>query len=208
VDDAARLIGVGGKALRGYIRELQEKGLVETKRRGQGRTNQYTVHVPDGRNGSIKNGQNDRSGTVETTDPRARATMDDGSDVSETPTDHLPDRARTRKPDVVFDALAEATNSDPHLEGGLIGKEVAKLRKHPDYLAAVEQFGKESADAQLALVIPMQAEAYRNHFGPDIELTAPALVKHWKRVRQPKQGRNESIVDRVMDDLREERHGA
>jgi hypothetical protein len=108
-----------------------------------------------------------------------------------------------RKRDIVFDALAKATFSDPHLEGGLIGKEVAKLRKHPAYIAALELHGKDVVDAALAEEIPRRAAMYREHFGPGIELTAPALVKHWKRV-QP-QTRPKSRYEQAQENLRRER---
>lgn len=39
-------IGVTRQTVNEYIKELERKGYVDVKRRGQGRSNYYTIHIP------------------------------------------------------------------------------------------------------------------------------------------------------------------
>jgi hypothetical protein len=209
MEEAAALIGVGEKALRGHIRELADKGLVTVKRRGLGQSNAYTLHGP---NGVKQNGQNDRSATVESTDPsRARAAMDVEplSPIGEELTDKGSDVApAARKRDIVFDAMADATASDPSLEGALIGTQIAKLRKHPDYVLLVEIDGKEAADERLATEILLRAVKWRtSEQWSHLTLTPAGLVKHWRRLAEQPTGQemNRARLLGEMERRREER---
>jgi hypothetical protein len=112
---------------------------------------------------------------------RKKRSPKDGERAAVTAESTVQKERKPRKRDVVFDAMAEATNSDPQLEGSRIGVAVAKLRKHDDYLAAVDRMSKEAADELLAAQIPIRARAYRRRW-PDISLTPTALVSNWKRV--------------------------
>lgn len=39
-------IGVTRQTVNEYIKELEREGYVDVKRRGQGRSNYYTIHIP------------------------------------------------------------------------------------------------------------------------------------------------------------------
>lgn len=188
-------IGLGERALRAAVKEAVEAGWMLSWRRGQGVANAYHALA--------RNCKTQVQEPAEAQDPRAGATM--GLDLDEVlDSEPIGSLAAPRKRDIVFDALAEATNSDPHLEGSLIGKEVAKLRSHPDYKEMKEGNGKEAADIALASEIPLRAHAYSEHFGPGIALTAPALVKHWRRVANHSQ--RLTPLQEAERRLREERH--
>jgi hypothetical protein len=219
-------LNLGVRPLRRATRELVDAGWLATKRRGLGQPNEYRVFSRLGAGARTRTSETHDQEEAETRVPRARASTGEKLDTKgqiEDPSQTLvvkgtseakgstsasgPRAPATRKRDPVFDALADSTASDPHLNGGLIGKEAARLRTHPDYLAAVESVGKEAADAALALEIPIRAQAYRDYFGPDITLTVPALVKHWRLVGTAAKGelpRAESALDkhkRGLDDL-------
>lgn len=122
-------------------------------------------------------------------------------------TEPAPALPRVRARDVVFDALAEATSTDPHLasQGRLLGKCCAELRGHPDYRRAVEQVGKAEADRLLASEVYARANAYTAHFGAEIALTAPALLKHWRRVTVPKESSIAAQLRQTAERLAAER---
>jgi hypothetical protein len=212
--EVGRLLGIGEKATRGYMRELEAAGWVKSHRRGLGLTNRYESTDPFG---SIQNGQNDRSGTGDMADPeRANGRIptrarDSGEDERTKTRREAKNASRPRRPNLPFDALAKETRSDPVADGALLGRSLKTIRQRvaseaggtapcPDLVrerAALILIADDDphANEPLADEIRTRARQYRSYYNDGIELTAPALAKNWTRVTQARGGTSGEAVD-------------
>lgn len=194
----AGVVGVSEPTLRKARAELQDRGWARYWKRGQGLADGYESFVkPSSQTERIFGGT-----PKESFGPRASATMDVNQELEEEQERTLAPAARKR--DLPFDAMAEVTDSDPQLEGSAIAKAVNQLRKHVGYVEYAEQYGREKAEATLALAIQRQSENYAEHF-PGMSLTPSALVRHWKRIRKPKDDGRGLTPEQMMQRAREEK---
>lgn len=178
------LIGGGEKAARAALRELQDIGLVYSKRRGRGLSNQYVLTDPPAPQTGPEGGS--------TTALRAAPPFKHPSE--DTPAEIKPSAGgRVRSRNIVFDALAEATSENPDASGGKIAKALKAIRaaEAPVIVAHAQTFLAENpgydevpperVDQYLAAKIRARAQRYRE-MRPDWELTSTALATHWLRI--------------------------
>lgn len=185
--ELAAMLGVSEKPLRKFIRELELAGLVQVRRRGQGKTNAYVLNEP----GDFQNGSNARTGTGATPDPSLKDLEQDGEAEAKASTSR-PGEVSTRKRNVVYDALVTATNANP-ADGGKIGKAAKDIReamepalalRRQTFLAANPSYDEvpaEAVDKVIATEIYTRAAMYAER-RPEWELTPTALATHWNRI--------------------------
>lgn len=204
------------------VKELQEQGEIEVRKaqRGRRRINVYrvtlAVEYPDYESlpfvlaepfsgHDIMTGRNADDTTYATSTTRhiVRDSLACTKDLTVRGNRKKTLAAAPRKRDVVFDAMALATDSDPQLEGSAIAKACNQLRKHVGYIEYAEQHGQEEAETKLAAAIPLQAENYQEHFH-GMACTPSALVRHWKRIRKPRLEGRGLTPEQMMKRAREE----
>lgn len=100
----------------------------------------------------------------------------------------------TRAPDLAFEALEEATDSNRHIERGKLNTALAAIR------ACWHDEGGLPED--LPTEIHRRADAYRNKW-PMLTITPTALASHWKRVVSQNQVQK-SAQQQALDELRKE----
>jgi hypothetical protein len=177
----AAALGFTAPTVRKAVKDLVETGWLSTWKRGQGLANGYQANAKP----QVQDERNFQGTLKESSPPRARASTEGPLE------ERIEDTGgalatRTRKRDIVFDAMAEATDSDPNLEGARVGTAIAKLRKHPGYQEYVERHGKEAADLLLATEIQRRANAFRERW-PELTLTPTGLVSNWRRLVEQQQ---------------------
>jgi len=96
-----------------------------------------------------------------------------------------------KRTDLAFEALIEETRSNPHFERGKINQALKAIR--------IASFHEGIPEEELAVEIRLRADIYRRRW-PEVELTAPALAKHWYRMATPVQPR--SAAQQALDELR------
>lgn len=184
-------LGVSEDTARKAIRSLTGAGLIESKRRGLGLPNAYVIHDPRPENPT----DGTRQSRVQEPDnpgfPPCSKELELQKVGANAPTRADPKSAppRTVKIDgrnLGFDALAEATMSDPDAEGGRLAKALAAIRKLvwrdlPD--AAKKIITPPEFETALAAAIRERARMYEQKW-PGVELTPTALASNWTRVTQ------------------------
>lgn len=177
--DMSKPAGCSVTALKEYLAELRRAGWLTTTRARRGHPYTYTIFTtatePD-------------SGPAQSRNPAPAPSCADDADAEGA---RAPSGARPRN--LVFDAVAEATEANPAISGGQIAKAVAAIReataeivaeRSREFLAensAYDEVPNERVDAFIAAMVWARAERYRQ-MRPTWELTPTSLASHWHRI--------------------------
>jgi hypothetical protein len=180
-----QLLGGGEKTARAAVRELEGAELLESRRRGRGMPNAYTLLEPPER--QVKNGPEGGSRTAPGAEPSRGREPSSGVKTTDDPLDHPPRGVRVEGRDLGFDSLAAECEVDP--KNRVRARETATaLRDIREYVwddvpadeRAAMHDDPERFERRLADEIRRRAEVYRHH--PRLKgatLSPPALGKWW-----------------------------
>lgn len=183
-----RDLGAAENTVRKAISELRVDGLIQSRRRGQGRPNQYVIHEPK----DDQSETSDHAGQTRSDRRVSHSLKEEKSEERENASHFLavqgnreaPKRVEVQGRNLPWDAIVTATKADSIAERGLISKALETIRKLvwrdlPDPAKAIieaAQFEQVIADA-----IKDHAEIYERTW-PTMELTPTALAKNWTRI--------------------------